>query len=116
MKRSSKKRGINFLLTLGQMQALLDNVGEKCPSCCRQYVFMQGCKLYPSIDRIDHLKDYELDNVKVICMGCNNEKARTENPQCALGRKKIGGSQLRRYEKMVRWMSVVWGGKAEVVL
>lgn len=99
MQETAKKRGISFSLTKQQLAALLCDLPVNCPCCKYPFILKVGHSKYPSVDRIDHKKGYEWNNVWVICSKCNNDKNKVEH----------GLRTSKNKDKRVDdWISEVW--------
>lgn len=80
LKRSAAQRGIEFLLSSEEIKNLFEGAGEKCSVCGCQYEQVTdkaGTSKSPcrSVDRIDNRYGYVLENVRIICAGCNTAKS-----------------------------------------
>jgi hypothetical protein len=79
IKRKAPRRGIEFAVTFKEFKTLFDNLPSNCPCCELPYIKQNG-NMYrrPSVDRIDNAKGYHMDNLAIICAGCNQYKGKIE--------------------------------------
>lgn len=81
MRNKAKKRGIGFHLSATDLREMIEGSGPCCPECKRTYSDIPNNPLFRSIDRIDPLGAYSLENTRVVCRDCNVIKGAEDERQ-----------------------------------